>query len=71
MEFVRERLHLVDEAGRPQVGADAFIALWRATPGQLWLARLFSLPGLRQLFRCCYNIFARQLYRWNRRRGHW
>ena len=31
-EFVRERLHVVDDAGVMRVGAEAFGALWSRTP---------------------------------------
>src|SRR6266568_5014257 len=43
-EFVRERLHVVDEKGEVRVGAEAFRALWAHTPGQGVLARLTGLP---------------------------
>jgi predicted DCC family thiol-disulfide oxidoreductase YuxK len=33
-EFVRERLHVVDDKGTLRVGAEAFRALWAHTPGQ-------------------------------------
>jgi len=71
LEFVRERLHVVDEAGRINVGADAFLALWRLTPGQGALARIGGLPIVRTLFRWAYNGFAAALYRWNRWSGRW
>lgn len=70
-EFVRKRLHVVDDAGVLHVGFDAFVALWRVTPGQRWLAAVFSLPGLRHLGRLAYNGFAWALYRWNRAKKHW
>ena len=57
--------------GRLAIGADAFAALARATPGQRWLARLFDVPALGALARRLYDAFAARLYRWNRRRGHW
>lgn len=71
LEFVRERLHVIDERGELQVGLDAFIAIWRNTPGEAWKARAAGLPGLRQILRVAYNLFARRLYNWNRRRRHW
>src|SRR5580704_4251172 len=37
---VRRRLHGVDADGRLLVGADCAIAIWRATPGDGWLALL-------------------------------
>lgn len=71
LEFVRERLHVVDEAGTIQVGSQAFSALWKLTPGQKRLAQVSGLPILRDLFRWSYNGFAAVLYRWNRLKGRW
>ena len=70
-EFVRERLHVVDEEARVRVGADAFGALWKRTPGQRALARIVELPLLRTLSRWAYNAFARALYAWNRAHRRW
>jgi predicted DCC family thiol-disulfide oxidoreductase YuxK len=70
-EFVRERLHVVDEAGNIRIGADAFEALWRHTPGQQGMARIVRLPILRTLARWLYNGFAACLYAWNRAKGRW
>jgi len=71
LEFVRERLHVVDESGNTQVGFEAFIAIWRNSPREHWKAWLSSLPVLRPLLNFIYNVFARVLYRWNRRNNHW
>ena len=71
LDFVRERLHVVDSAGTLRVGSEAFRALWGQTPGQRWLARVGGLPVVRTLFRWAYNAFAVLLYRWNRRNGRW
>ena len=71
LEFVRERLHVVDDSGAVRVGSEAFAALWAVTPNQEWLAKLSGLPVVRSLFRWFYNGFAAALYRWNRRRGRW
>ena len=71
LEFVRERLHVVDESGQIQVGAKAFSALWEKTPGQSAYARFSELPIVRSLFRWAYNGFAALLYRWNRRNKRW
>jgi len=70
-EFVRERLHVVDENGKIRIGADAFEALWRHTPGQQHAARIVRLPGVRNIVRWSYNAFAAGLYAWNRARGRW
>ena len=68
---VRRRLHGVDADGRLHVGADCAIAIWRATPGDGWLARLVGLPGIHQISCFGYDQFAALLYAWNRRKGHW
>ena len=69
LETVRERLHVRGADGRLLVGADALAGLWQQTPGQAWLAWLTTRT--RWLSRPLYKLFARALYRWNRRRGHW
>ncbi len=71
LEFVRERLHVVDEKDELQVGFDAFLAIWRNSPAERWKARLFGLPVIRQLSRLGYNLFAAGLYKWNRSNKRW
>jgi predicted DCC family thiol-disulfide oxidoreductase YuxK len=71
LEFVRERLHVVDEAGRLHVGFDAFLAIWRNSPTERWKARLYGLPLVKQSCRLMYNLFAAALYKWNRSKNHW
>lgn len=71
LELVRERLHVVDEAGGLHVGADAFAELWSKTPGQSAWARVVRAPGIRSVSRWMYNGFAALLYRWNRIKGRW
>ena len=68
---VRRRLYGIDADGRLYIGADCAIAIWRATPGDGWLARLVGLPGILQISRFGYDRFADLLYAWNRRKGHW
>jgi predicted DCC family thiol-disulfide oxidoreductase YuxK len=70
-EFVRERLHVMDESGQVLVGADAFAVIWQRTDGQRWLGRLVQLPLIRPLTAWLYNWFAARLYAWNRRNGRW
>src|SRR4051812_29275061 len=70
-EFVRERLHVVDEKGELRVGAEAFRALWAHTPGQGALARLTGLPLVNPLAKGAYNAFAALLYAWNRFNRRW
>ena len=71
LEEVRRRLHAVDANGKLHVGADCAVEIWRRTPGEEWLGRLFALPVLIQLSRFAYDRFADILYAWNRRKGHW
>jgi predicted DCC family thiol-disulfide oxidoreductase YuxK len=71
LEFVRERLHVVDEAGSIHVGSEAFAELWSRTPKQRAFARLARAPLLRPVARWLYNAFAALLYRWNRMKGRW
>jgi predicted DCC family thiol-disulfide oxidoreductase YuxK len=70
-EFVRERLHVVDDAGVMRVGAEAFGALWSQTPHQRVLAMVIRTQGIRVLVGWAYNVVAAGLYRWNRWRGRW
>lgn len=69
LELLRERLHVRDADGRLHAGARAFALLWSQTRGQRWLAWLLRPFGW--LAGPLYNMVARRLYRWNRRRGHW
>jgi predicted DCC family thiol-disulfide oxidoreductase YuxK len=71
LEFVRERLHAVDERGDIHAGIDAFAVIWRHSPGEEWKARLISLPVIQPVCRVLYNLFARLLYKWNRWLRHW
>jgi len=70
-EFVRERLHVVDEKGELRVGTEALRALWAHTPGQGALAWLTGLPLLDLLSKWVYNAFAALLYAWNRANHRW
>ena len=71
LEFVRERLHVVDEKGTVHVGSEAFAELWGKTEGQRALSRLVRVRGIRTLSRWLYNGFARLLYWWNRKNQRW
>jgi predicted DCC family thiol-disulfide oxidoreductase YuxK len=68
---VRRRLHATDETGRLIVGADVAIAIWRATPGEGWIATLLGNPVMLPLTRLAYDRFADLLFAWNRRRRRW
>jgi predicted DCC family thiol-disulfide oxidoreductase YuxK len=71
LDDVRRRLHATDEAGRLIVGADVAIAIWRATPGEGWIATLVGHPMMLPVTRFAYDRFADLLFAWNRRRGRW
>lgn len=71
IEYVRERLHLIDENGDLQIGFNAFLAIWRNSPRDTWKARILGLPVFRQAGQGGYNIFAAALYKWNISRRHW
>ncbi|MEI6438403.1 MAG: DUF393 domain-containing protein [Candidatus Omnitrophota bacterium] len=57
-------LHVADDEGRIHRGLDAFLVIWRAMPGFRWLYRIMSFPGIRQLGRIGYYIFAAVRFRW-------
>jgi predicted DCC family thiol-disulfide oxidoreductase YuxK len=71
LDDVRRRLHATDETGRLIVGVDVAVAIWRVTPGEAWLARLFGNPVVLPLTRFVYDRFADVLFAWNKRKGHW
>ena len=71
LDDIRRRLHATDENGCLIVGADVLIAIWRATPGEGWLAALLGNPVILPLTRFGYDRFADLLFAWNRRKGHW
>jgi len=70
-EFVRKRLHVIDNDGNRHIGIDAFIALWSVSANQVWKARLFSLPVVHEVSVLAYNAFAWLLYSYNRLLKHW
>ncbi len=71
LEFVRERLHVVDEQEKLQVGFDAILAIWRNSPAERWKAGILGLPVVKHLCRGGYNLFAAALYKWNRSKKRW
>lgn len=71
LEFVRERLHVVDEIGKLQVGFAAFLTIWKNSPTEKWKYHLLSLPVIKQFGTLFYNLFATVLYKWNKTKKHW
>jgi predicted DCC family thiol-disulfide oxidoreductase YuxK len=56
---VHRHMHVRDEqTGRMLIGVDALVGMWECVPGFRWLARLARLPGLRQLSKLGYAVFA-------------
>ena len=66
LDDVRRRLHATDAQGRLIVGADVAIAVWRATPGQSWIAALLGNRAVLPLTRFFYDRFADLLFAWNK-----
>lgn len=67
-EDAARRLHVVQD-GRLVSGVDAFLALWRGTPGFGWLARLVGAPMVRPVAAALYDrLLAPALYAMHRRR---
>jgi len=57
-----QQLHVV-ENGTLLAGTDAFLVMWRRTPGFAWLARLVGLPGIRWVVDLVYRrVLAPRLY---------
>ncbi len=71
LEFVRERLHVIDENGNLCIGYEAFIAIWRSSPDEQWKATLSSIPVFRQALNILYNLCAKFLYQRNKSKNHW
>ena len=71
LDDVRRRLHATDETGKLIVGADVAIAIWRATPGEGFLAALFGNPLILPVTRFAYDRFADLLFAWNKRKRRW
>lgn len=56
-EEAMKRFHIRRRDGTLLNGGDAFIELWRQTPGFRFLGRLLQLPGLRIITNLAYNGF--------------
>ena len=71
LEFVLERLHVVDAAGETHIGTEAFAVLWLLSPRQRCFGRIARWPVIRPVPRAIYNLFAAGLYLWNLRKRYW
>ncbi|HEX9873068.1 MAG TPA: DUF393 domain-containing protein [Deferrimonas sp.] len=63
-EAVETEMHAIDGDGAVYTGVAAFTAIWRIVPGFFYsvLAEVLDLPGVRDLARLGYKIFARYRY---------
>lgn len=62
------RLYVLHE-GKLTSGVPAFLVLWAQMPRYNWLARVISLPGVKQIASAGYDyILAPVIYRWHLRR---
>ena len=57
-----KKLHVILADDSELVGVDAFIYVWRRTQGYNWLAKLTSLPVIKQIARFIYSILAFLIY---------
>jgi uncharacterized protein (TIGR01777 family) len=55
LEHLERRVYLRDNHGKVLSGMPAIVALWSRMPGYHWLARVFSLPLLRQISIAMYD----------------
>ena len=58
-------LHVEDDHGNKHTKLDAFIIIWRKLPGWHYLAKLVSLPIIKQLVNLAYTLFARYRFKKN------
>lgn len=61
------RLH-VQVDGELLSGVDAFVYLWKETPGFQWLGRLVALPGVRQIAHLVYEAILAPVLFWMHKR---
>ena len=57
-----KKLHVRLADGSELVGVDAFIYVWKRTQGYNWLAKLASLPVIKQIAKFIYSILAFLIY---------
>ena len=62
-EELLARFYVKTETGQLLSGADAFILIWKNTPGLRSIGCFAGLPGVKQLLRGSYELFL-----WFRRR---
>ena len=57
-EAVNKHMHLLTPEGDLKIGVDAFAHIWSQLPKYQWAAKLIKLPGIHQLAKVGYVIFA-------------
>lgn len=57
-----KHIHVVDDAGRKYVGAEAFLRILAEYPRWKWCARIGGLPLLKQALDVGYWLIARNRY---------
>ena len=71
LEFVLERLHVVDAAGETHIGTEAFAVLWLLSPRRRRFGRIVRWPVIRPVLWAIYNLFAAGFYLGNLRKRYW
>lgn len=71
LEFVRQRLHVIDTHGKLKIGFEAFVTIWENSPNEKWKASISKTSGVRWVLNKSYNVLAWCLYKWNRALKHW
>jgi predicted DCC family thiol-disulfide oxidoreductase YuxK len=61
---LRERMHVVDGAGRLYAGSDAIVRILRTVPGFGLAAWVYRIPGMRRLGDRLYRYIADRRYDW-------
>ena len=62
-EAVQYHMHVLTPDGRVVKGVDAFAHVWSRIPRYKWGEKLIQLPGIHQLAKVGYEIFARNRHR--------
>ncbi|MGU3472997.1 thiol-disulfide oxidoreductase DCC family protein [Paenibacillus sp. D51F] len=63
-EALRDRMHVVDGAGRLYAGSDAVVRILRTVPGFGPAGWLYRLPGMSRLGDWIYRYIAERRYDW-------
>jgi len=58
---VNLHMHAFVEIGKPFIGVDCFIEIWRRIPTYQWLIPIFENRAFRPVINKGYDLFARQI----------